>query len=131
MKHLRKDLGNKDLRFVILSFELEESDPALNDKIVKTAAEEEDLRPVSNQELFLFRRKFFRHRNFRARLVAFGNPALGPAENGAFLGVLFLSNQGEIEVAENWARGNTGDKWSYDDTFLFAPASCPVTLRDL
>ena len=123
MKHMRKEVVGSAQKFVVLSFERENGDFVLNDRIIKEVMIAERLRPVSEDEFCVYRRDVLGDRKPETCIAAFGNTTRGPADSGSFSGIPYLNTHGEIKVNMNWTRGNTGDQWRDGWEFLFAPVA--------
>ena len=121
MKRMRKDVGTTQ-KFVLLSFTRDKGEPVLNDAAIRAAMIDERLRPISKDEFIVFYHEVLGGRKPEICIAMFGNTARGPAESGSFAGVPYLNTDGEIEVIQNWTRGNTGDQWDDGWEFLLVPA---------
>ena len=119
MKHTCEERDEWSSQIVLLNFTREDGDQVLDDAMVRSAATEENLRPVSQEEFEAFRQEIGIP---ETRIAAFGNSASGPRFTGSFPGVPYLNTDGKAAVEENWTRGNTGDQWNGEWKFAFVPS---------
>lgn len=91
----------------------------VTDADVREVMKNETLRSVTQAEFNDYHSRNFRNTLPERKEAAFGNTCAGPAEQGGFTGTPYLDTDGDLKVAETWARGSDGDQWEGDWGFVF------------